>query len=120
MAIFRSDLILLFALISLACAPRETAPEPAAPAAEVALIQNIRIEHVTPRRDFVGPLPTKLEWTEAAGVDSYAVSVENDVRAGGSLTSTRLVSMKSAKAATSCILPESGFQVFHWRDRAGT
>ena len=73
MAIFRSKLF-LFVLISLACAPRETAP-----AAEVALIQNIQIEHVTPRRDFVGPLPTKLEWTAAAGVDTYAVSVENEI-----------------------------------------
>ena len=39
----------------------------------------MRIEHVTPRRDFVGPLPTKLEWTAVDGVDSYAISVENEI-----------------------------------------
>ena len=66
----------VFVAISLACAPRESAT---APAAEIARIQNIQIEHVTPRRDFVGPTPTKLEWTPVAGVESYAVSVENEI-----------------------------------------
>ncbi|HUQ85980.1 MAG TPA: hypothetical protein VM096_00385 [Vicinamibacterales bacterium] len=66
-------------LISLACAPRDSAPDPSAATAEVALIQKIQIEHITPRRDFVGPLPTKLEWTSVDGVDSYAVSVENEI-----------------------------------------
>jgi hypothetical protein len=65
-------------LISLACAPRESPPEPpSAPA--VAVIQHIQIEHVTPRRDFVGPLPTMLEWTAAEGADTYAISVENEI-----------------------------------------
>jgi hypothetical protein len=45
----------------------------------VAAIQKIQIEHVTPRPDFVGPRPATLEWTAAAGVDSYAISVENDI-----------------------------------------
>ena len=65
-------------VLSLACAPRESAPEPPA-AVEVAAIQKIQIEHVTPRRDFVGPTPTKLEWTAVDGVDSYAISVENEI-----------------------------------------
>ena len=70
-------------MFSLACVARDGAPEAASnqsPAAiEVAPIQNQRIEHVTPRRDFVGPLPVKLEWTAADGVDSYGISVENEI-----------------------------------------
>jgi hypothetical protein len=66
----------LVLVLSLACMPRESA---SSVAVEVASIQNLRIEHVTPRRDFVGPLPSKLEWTAADGVDSYAVSVENEI-----------------------------------------
>jgi len=68
----------VFVLLSLACAPRETAPESAA-VVEVAAIQKIQIEHVMPRRDFVGPTPTTLEWTKVDGVDSYAISVENEI-----------------------------------------
>ena len=67
-----------FVLLSLACAPRDSAPAPAA-MVEVAAIQKIQIEHVTPRRDFVGPRPATLEWTAVDGVDSYAISVENDI-----------------------------------------
>ena len=55
------------------------APRSAPAAAEVAAIQKQQIEHVTPRRDFVGPLPTRLEWTAVDGVDSYAISVENEI-----------------------------------------
>src|SRR5262245_30929307 len=65
--------------LSLACMSRESAPQPSAASVEVAAIQKISIEHVTPRRDFVGPLPTRLEWTAVDGVDSYAVSVENEI-----------------------------------------
>lgn len=79
MATFRCSPTVVFVLMSLACAPRDSAPELSAATAEVAVIQRIQIEHVTPRRDFVGPLPTKLEWTAADGVDSYEVSVENEI-----------------------------------------
>ena len=81
MATSRFNVIVLFALASLACAPREVAPAGnASPAAvEVAAIQKIEIEHLTPRRDFVGPLPTKLEWTAVPDVDSYAISVEDEI-----------------------------------------
>jgi len=78
MATFRFNPTVAFMLLSLACVPRESTPQPPPPV-EVAAIQKIQIEHVTPRRDFVGPLPTKLEWTAADGVDSYAVSVENEI-----------------------------------------
>jgi hypothetical protein len=78
MATSRFKPTIAFVLLSLACIPRDSTPQSAAPV-EVAAIQKIQIEHVTPRRDFVGPLPTKLEWTAADGVDSYAVSVENEI-----------------------------------------
>src|SRR4051812_9523962 len=82
MATFRCKLALqtcrvVFVVLSLACVPRASAPEPAA--VEAAAIQKIQIEHVTPRPDFVGPRPAQLEWTAVAGVDSYAISVENDI-----------------------------------------
>jgi hypothetical protein len=70
---------MVLVLLSLACAPRESAPEPSIATPGMALIQKIAIEHVTPRRDFVGPLPTMLEWTAAEGADSYAISVENEI-----------------------------------------
>lgn len=76
MATFRSNPAILLAFISIACVSRDSAP---AAAAEVALIQKIQIEHVTPRRDFVGPTPATLEWTAADGIDSYAVNVENEI-----------------------------------------
>jgi hypothetical protein len=81
MATFRSSTrtILAAALLSLACTSREGASAPAPPAAEEARIQKIEIEHVIPRRDAVGPQPTILEWTAADGVDSYAISVENEI-----------------------------------------
>jgi hypothetical protein len=76
MATFRFKAVLL-AFLSLACVTRDTAPE-AAPLGE-AKIQKNKIEHVTPRPDFVGPLPTKLEWTAVDGADSYSIGVENEI-----------------------------------------
>ena len=78
MATSRFSPTILLVLLGLACAPSASAPETSAPV-EVAVIQKIQIEHVTPRRDYVGPLPTKLEWTAAEGADSYDVSVENEI-----------------------------------------
>jgi hypothetical protein len=83
MATFRCNPTILFILVfSLACISREGAPEAATTPVEEAKIQKIQIEHVTPRPDFVGRLPTVLEWTAAAGADSYAVSVENEIEIG--------------------------------------
>ena len=80
MATFRFNPTVLFILVfSLACISREGAPEAATPVAGEAKIQKIQIEHVTPRPDYVGKLPTVLEWTKADGADSYAVSVENEI-----------------------------------------
>ena len=71
----------LFVIVSLACAPRELTPAANATPESVAVaaIQKIEIEHVTPRRDFVGPLPTRLEWTAVPDVDSYAINVEDEI-----------------------------------------
>ena len=65
--------VVLLAAVSLACAPRESAPE------DVARIQKLQIEHVTPRPDFVGPTPATLAWSAVDGADSYTVSVENEI-----------------------------------------
>lgn len=62
------------------CSPH-SAQEVAAPAAAVAPITRDTIEHVTPKRDFVGAAPSRLEWTAVDGVDSYGVTVINEVDA---------------------------------------
>ncbi len=75
MATFRSS-VLVLALLCLACTPRESND---APAPEVAAITKQEIEHVTPRRDFVGPAPTRLEWTAIDGVDTYNITVITEI-----------------------------------------
>jgi hypothetical protein len=74
--VLKTARIALALLVSLACTSRDGG---SAPAADVAAIQRIEIEHVTPARDAVGPQPTRLEWTAAAGVDFYAISVETEI-----------------------------------------
>jgi hypothetical protein len=93
MATFRYKAIAVaLALIGIACMSPASAPA-AAPIDE-AKIQKIEIEHVVPRRDFVGPTPSRFEWTSVAGADSYAIAVENEVdmqifeQAGITTTST--------------------------------
>lgn len=76
MATFRCKSILVCALLSLACMTR--GPEAAAPAAGIEM-QLPSIEHLSPRRDAVGPLPARLEWSAVAGADSYRINVENEV-----------------------------------------
>jgi hypothetical protein len=78
MATFRSSAGLVVAIWGLACSPPSANETPAAAVAEIA---RQRIEHVTPKRDFVGVAPAKLEWTAVNGVDSYTVTVMNDVDA---------------------------------------
>ena len=62
------------------CSP-QSAQEVAAPTAAVAPITRDTIEHVTPKRDFVGAAPAKLEWTAVDGVGSYGITVMNEVDA---------------------------------------
>ena len=86
MATFRSKTRFLGFLGCLAflgfvrCSP-DSAQEVAAPAAALAPISRDTIEHVTPKRDFVGAAPLRLQWTAADGVDSYTVTVMNEVDA---------------------------------------
>jgi hypothetical protein len=79
MAISRFNPTILVAVFSLACITRESAPQAASAAVDEATIQKIQIEHVIPKRDFVGKTPTLFEWTAAPGADSYAISVENEI-----------------------------------------
>jgi hypothetical protein len=37
------------------------------------------IDHVTPRRDFTGPAPTRFEWTAVKDADEYAIGLWNEV-----------------------------------------
>ena len=80
MATFRFNPTLLFILVfSLACISREGAPEAAT--GRVRKRRFKRSRSSTSRR---GPISSAscrrvLEWTAAAGVDSYAVSVENEI-----------------------------------------
>jgi hypothetical protein len=105
MATFRCNPTVALVVFSLACVAREGVPEAAAnrsPAAVgVATIQNLRIEHVTPRRDFVGPVPAKLEWTPVDGVDSYGIRVENEIEIPvfdqGGITTTSVPWPKEAR-----------------------
>jgi hypothetical protein len=79
MATFRSNPSLLVALFCFAALACNGVSQAAAGAPAVAPIQMDTIEHVTPRRDYVGPHPTTLEWTAVAGAESYAVTVENEI-----------------------------------------
>lgn len=78
MATFRSSAGVVVAMWCLACSP-PSANE--TPVADVAAIARQRIDHVTPKRDFVGVAPSRLEWTAVDGVDSYTVTVMNEVDA---------------------------------------
>ena len=75
MATFRSS-VLVLAVLCLACSPRESSD---GPPPEVAAITKQQIDHVTPKRDFVGPAPTRLEWTAIDGVDTYNITVITEI-----------------------------------------
>lgn len=75
MATFRSSAAVAIAIVSLACSP-PSAQEAGAP---VAPIVRDEIDDVAPKRDAVGPMPARFEWTAAQGVDEYAITVENEV-----------------------------------------
>ena len=80
MATFPSSAGLVLALCCLACTPQDGSSSPP-PAAETAAIVRQGIDHLAPKRDFVGAAPARLEWTAAAGADSYAITVMNEVDA---------------------------------------
>jgi|RhiMetdeSRZDD1v2_1073273.scaffolds.fasta_scaffold03329_11 hypothetical protein len=66
MATFRSSAAIVLALLFLACSS-QSAQEATA------------IDHLVPKRDFVGPLPARFEWTAAKGAEEYAMTIENEV-----------------------------------------
>jgi hypothetical protein len=68
--------VVVIALMSLTCARHESSD---VPPSEVAAITRQQIEHVTPRRDFVGPAPARLEWTALDGVDTYNITVITEI-----------------------------------------
>jgi hypothetical protein len=77
MATFRCSAGIALALVCLACSAQR-AQEPA-PAAEQSPITRDEIEHVVPRRDFVGPMPARFEWTATDSAVDYAITIENEV-----------------------------------------
>jgi hypothetical protein len=79
MATFRCNPTIVFVLLSLACVARDGAPDATTAQAGATVTRKDSIEPVTPRRDFVGALPTRLEWTAVEGVDSYAITVETEI-----------------------------------------
>lgn len=76
MATFRYSVAAL-AVLCLACTPQE--PTNASAPAATATIARQQIDHVTPRRDFVGPAPARLEWTAVEGVESYNITVMTEI-----------------------------------------
>jgi hypothetical protein len=62
MATFRYSAAVVLALLLLGC----SSPSAQQATAEVALIARDEIEHVAPKRDFVGPRPARFEWTAAS------------------------------------------------------
>jgi hypothetical protein len=79
MATFPSSAGLVLAVFCLACTPQGGSDPP--PANTTAAIVRQGIDHITPKRDFVGAAPARLEWTAAAGVDGYSITVMNEVDA---------------------------------------
>jgi hypothetical protein len=77
MATSRFSPVVLMVALSLACI-RASAPD-AAPAGQTVTVNRKEIQHVAPRRDFVGPTPTRFEWTAVEGVESYSVSIETEI-----------------------------------------
>jgi len=79
MATFRFNPTVLFLVFSLACMSRGGGPEAATASGQEAKIEKLEIRHLIPRPDFVGKLPTVLEWTAVQGVDRYSIGVENEI-----------------------------------------
>ena len=67
-------------VLSLACSnplgEREAAPT-AAPAGAAGTAQTI--DHLAPRRDSTGRVPSRFEWTAVEGADSYVFNLSNDI-----------------------------------------
>ena len=66
-------------VIGLACAPANGRSEAssAPPASDAAQLKVI--DHLTPKRDSIGGVPDRFEWTRVEGADSYAIGLWNEV-----------------------------------------
>lgn len=81
MATFPCSAAIALALLCPACASPQSANQTAPPAAAVVPIIRDTIEHVIPKRDFVGAAPARFEWTAAKAVEEYTVTIETEVDA---------------------------------------
>jgi hypothetical protein len=74
---------LLTAAMFVACAAPSRAERDATPPASGAATVQTKdpkvIDHIRPRRDSVGPLPDRFEWTAAPAADSYTIGLWDDV-----------------------------------------
>ena len=72
----RFSTVIVMVALSLACI---RANGPAVTADQTVTVNRKEIQHVMPRRDFVGKTPTRFEWTAVDGVESYSVSIETEI-----------------------------------------
>ena len=70
---------LLVAALGAGCAPAANQERSGAPQASANREPPQLVNHVTPRRDFVGPAPTVFTWTAVDGADTYSVGIWNEV-----------------------------------------
>lgn len=73
----RYSTVIVMVALSLACM-RASTPD-AATTGQTVTVNRKEIQHVVPRRDFVGPTPTRFEWTAVDGVESYGISIETEI-----------------------------------------
>ena len=79
MATFRSNASVVLAILCLACASQSATESTSATPVQEASITRDRIEHVAPKRDSVGPMPARFEWTGVKGAEEYQITIENEV-----------------------------------------
>jgi hypothetical protein len=66
-------------VIVLACAQSSDRAEGASATARQSNSHDQVIEHLTPRRDSVGSIPEKYEWTAVKGAERYSLGLWNEV-----------------------------------------
>ena len=79
MATFRCNAGVALAVLCLACSSQSAQESTSAAPVQQAPMVRDSIEHVAPKRDYVGPMPARFQWTAAKGVDEYLITIENEV-----------------------------------------
>ena len=82
MATFRSSVLVAIIFANLACVRAADPPESPPTlvrGAQPAVAAEPSIEHVSPRRDSVGPQPKAFEWTAVSGAEGYALLLVNEI-----------------------------------------